>query len=197
MSAVPDLFRKKQLPLHAALIQTSPPDDFGWMSLGISVDVGFAAAYSADIVIAQLNPQMPRVLGHSFIHVNDVDYSVEKDEPLLTIADIPEFESAHKIARLVANLIEDGSTFQLGLGATPKAILLALSDKNDLGCTPSLSSTASWTWSPGGSLRTATRGSTRGKPWPATPWVCETSMILSMTTPPWSFSRLITSTIPE
>jgi acyl-CoA hydrolase/RimJ/RimL family protein N-acetyltransferase len=133
MSAVPDLFRKKQLPLHAALIQTSPPDDFGWMSLGISVDVGFAAAYSADIVIAQVNPQMPRVLGHSFIHVNDVDVIVEKDEPLLTIADIPEFESAHKIARLVANLIEDGSTFQLGLGATPKAILLALSNKNDLG----------------------------------------------------------------
>jgi len=133
MSAVPDLFRKKQLPLHAAIIQTSPPDDFGWMSLGISVDVGLAAAYSADLVIVQVNSQMPRVLGHSFIHVNDVDYIVEKDEPLLTIADIPESESAHKIARLVANLIEDGATFQLGLGATPKAILLALSEKNDLG----------------------------------------------------------------
>ncbi len=133
MSAVPDLFRKKQLPLHAAIIQTSPPDDFGWMSLGISVDVGLAAAYAADLVIVQVNSQMPRVLGHSFIHVNDVDYIVEKDEPLLTIADIPESESAHKIARLVANLVEDGATFQLGLGATPKAILLALSEKNDLG----------------------------------------------------------------
>ena len=133
MSAVAGLFRKKQLPLHAALIQTSPPDDFGWMSLGISVDVGLAAADAADIVIAQVNHHMPRVLGHSFIHVNDVDLIVEKDEPLLTIADIPEFESAHKIAKLVANLIEDGSTFQLGLGATPKAILLALSEKNDLG----------------------------------------------------------------
>ncbi|MFO8049915.1 MAG: GNAT family N-acetyltransferase [Desulfosudaceae bacterium] len=133
MSAVPDLFRKNQLPLHAAIIQTSPPDDFGWMSLGVSVDVGLAAAYSADLVIVQVNPQMPRVLGHSFIHVNEVDYIVEQEEPLLTIADIPESESAHKIARLVANLIEDGSTFQLGLGATPKAILLALSEKNDLG----------------------------------------------------------------
>ncbi|MFP4446520.1 MAG: GNAT family N-acetyltransferase, partial [Desulfosudaceae bacterium] len=118
---------------HAAIIQTSPPDDFGWMSLGISVDVGLAAAYAADLVIVQVNSQMPRVLGHSFIHVNDVDYIVEKDEPLLTIADIPESESAHKIARLVANLVEDGATFQLGLGATPKAILLALSEKNDLG----------------------------------------------------------------
>ncbi|MFZ5565293.1 MAG: GNAT family N-acetyltransferase [Thermodesulfobacteriota bacterium] len=133
MSAVPDLFLKKQLPLHAALIQTSPPDDFGWMSLGISVDVGLAAARSADIVIVQVNARMPRVLGHSFIHVNDVDFVVEQDEPLYTVPELPELESAHKIARLVANLIEDGSTFQLGLGATPKAILLALSEKNDLG----------------------------------------------------------------
>ncbi|MEW6076502.1 MAG: GNAT family N-acetyltransferase [Thermodesulfobacteriota bacterium] len=133
LSAVSDLFRKRQLPLHAALIQTSPPDDFGWMSLGVSVDVGLAAADAADIVIAQVNPRMPRVLGHSFIHVNDVDFIVEKEESLLTVTDLPELQSAHKIARLVANLVEDGATFQLGLGATPKSILLALSEKNDLG----------------------------------------------------------------
>jgi len=133
ISAVPELFRRRHLPLHAALIQTTPPDDFGWMSLGISVDVGMAAAEAADLVIAQVNTKMPRVLGHSFIHVNDVDVIVEQDENLLTIEQLPEFESAHRIARLVANLIEDGSTFQLGLGATPKAILLALADKNDLG----------------------------------------------------------------
>ncbi|MBS3732055.1 MAG: acetyl-CoA hydrolase, partial [Desulfobacterales bacterium] len=131
--AVPNLFKKRFLPINAALIQASPPDDFGWMSLGISVDVVLAAVRAADLVIAQVNPQMPRVLGHSFIHANDVDLVVEKDEDLLTIEQLPEFESAHRIARLVANLIEDGSTFQLGLGATPKAILLALSDKNDLG----------------------------------------------------------------
>ena len=133
ISAVPDLFRKRHLPLQAAFIQASPPDDFGWMSLGISVDVGMAAAQSADIVIVQINSNMPRVLGHSFIHVNDVDIIVEHDEQLLTIEQLPEFESAHTIARQVATLIEDGSTFQLGLGATPKAILLALADKNDLG----------------------------------------------------------------
>ncbi len=133
LSAVPNLFRKRHLPINAALVQTSPPDDFGWMSLGISVDVGLAAVRAADLVIAQVNAQMPRVLGHSFIHVNDVDLVVEKDEDLLTIEQLPEFESAHRIARLVANLIEDGSTFQLGLGATPKAILLTLSAKNDLG----------------------------------------------------------------
>lgn len=133
ISAVPDLFRKRHLPLQAAFIQASPPDDFGWMSLGISVDVGLAAAQSADIVIVQVNSNMPRVLGHSFIHVDDVDIVVEHDEALLTIEQLPEFESAHTIARQVATLIEDGSTFQLGLGATPKAILLALADKNDLG----------------------------------------------------------------
>ena len=133
MSAVCDLFLKRHLPLNAAFIQASPPDDFGWMSLGISVDVGMAAAQSADMVIVQVNANMPRVLGHSFIHVNDVDIIVEHDEDLLTIHQLPEFESAHKIARQVATLIEDGATFQLGLGATPKAILLALADKNDLG----------------------------------------------------------------
>lgn len=133
ISAVPAVFLKRYLPLNAALVQTSPPDDFGWMSLGISVDISLAAVQSADIVIAQVNPRMPRVLGRSFIHVNDVDVVVEKEEDLLTIDNLPEFETAHKIARLVANLIEDGSTFQLGLGATPKAILMALSGKNDLG----------------------------------------------------------------
>lgn len=133
LSAVPGLFSKNHLHLNAALIQTSPPDDFGWMSLGISVDVGLAAARAADLVIAQVNPKMPRVLGHGFIHVNDVDVIVEYEEDLLTIEQLPEIESAHGIARLVADLIEDGSTFQLGLGATPKAILLALSEKNDLG----------------------------------------------------------------
>jgi acyl-CoA hydrolase/RimJ/RimL family protein N-acetyltransferase len=131
--AIPALFLKRNLPLNAAMVQTSPPDDFGWMSLGISVDVGLAAVKSADLVIAQVNPRMPRVLGNSFIHVNDVDLVVEYEEPLLTIDPLPEFETAHRIARLVANLVEDGSTFQLGLGATPQAILLALSDKNDLG----------------------------------------------------------------
>jgi len=133
ISAVPGLFTKRKLPLHVALIQTTPPDDFGWISLGISVDVCMAAVQSADLVIAQVNPNMPRILGHSFIHVNDVDIIVEKEEDLLTIDSLPEFESAHKIARLVAEMVEDGSTIQLGLGATPQAILLAMAAKNDLG----------------------------------------------------------------
>ena len=68
LSAVPHLFLSRQITLHAALIQVSPPDDFGWMSLGISVDITMAAALSADLLIVQVNPRMPRVMGQSFIH---------------------------------------------------------------------------------------------------------------------------------
>jgi acyl-CoA hydrolase/GNAT superfamily N-acetyltransferase len=133
LSAIPRLFKSRLLPIHVALIQTSPPDDFGWMSLGVSVDITLAAALSADLVITQVNSRMPRVLGRSFIHVNDVDVFVEYDEPLLTIREAPELEAANDIGRLIAHLIEDGSTMEIGLGSTHQATLLALADKNDLG----------------------------------------------------------------
>ncbi|MBW2564736.1 MAG: acetyl-CoA hydrolase, partial [Deltaproteobacteria bacterium] len=105
LSAIPRLFRSRRLPIHVALIQVTPPDDFGWMSLGISVDITLAAALSADLVIAQVNSSMPRVLGQSFIHVNDVDIFVEHDEQLLTIGEAPESEPANKIGSLIARLI--------------------------------------------------------------------------------------------
>ncbi|MCD6298132.1 MAG: acetyl-CoA hydrolase, partial [Deltaproteobacteria bacterium] len=133
LSAVPRLFKSRQLPIHVALIQVSEPDDFGWMSLGISVDVTLAAAESADLVIAQVNSRMPRVLGRSFIHVNDVDLIVEHEEELLTIGKPPELESAHLIARHATKLIEDGSTLQISLGTTHQALIMGLSEKNDLG----------------------------------------------------------------
>ncbi|MDI6688712.1 MAG: GNAT family N-acetyltransferase [Desulfobacterales bacterium] len=133
LSAVPSLFKNRQLPIDVALIQVSPSDDFGWMSLGISVDITMAAAMSADLVIAQVNYKMPRVLGRSFIHVNDVDVVVEYEEDLLTIREAKEFESANLIGRHIVRLIDDGSTIEIGIGATPQATLLALSDKNDLG----------------------------------------------------------------
>jgi len=133
LSAVPRLFKSRLLPIHVALIQVSPPDDFGWMSLGVSVDITLAAAESADLVIAQVNSHMPRVLGRSFIHVNDADVFVEYDEPLITIGPNPELKAANDIARLIVRLIEDGSTLAIGLGTTTEAVMLALSDKNDLG----------------------------------------------------------------
>jgi acyl-CoA hydrolase/RimJ/RimL family protein N-acetyltransferase len=133
MSDVPALFMRRKMPIHVALIQVTPPDDFGWMSLGISVDVTRAAAYSADLVIAQVNPRMPRIMGQSFIHVNDVDYFVEHEEELITIDLPPKSEQAIKIGRNISRLIEDGSTIQVGLDAASQATVQALSEKNDLG----------------------------------------------------------------
>jgi len=133
LCAVPDLFKKKMLPLHFALIQVSPPDDNGWMSLGISVDVTLAAARSAAVVIAQVNSMMPRIPGHSFIHLDDVSVLVEQEEELLSAFDLPAYESASEIAAITANLIDDGATIQLGLAELSQPIAKALAQKTDLG----------------------------------------------------------------
>jgi len=134
MSDAPSLFTTRKLPLNVALIQVSPPDDFGWMSLGISVDVTLAAARSASFVIAQVNPKMPRVMGKSFIHVNDVDLLVEYEEELLEIpSEQVSSEVAQQIGNHVAKLVEDGSTLQIGLDAVSQATVQTLSNKNDLG----------------------------------------------------------------
>jgi acyl-CoA hydrolase/RimJ/RimL family protein N-acetyltransferase len=133
MSDVPELFTSKKLPIQVAMIQVSPPDDFGWMSLGVSVDVTLAAALAADTVIAQVNPNMPRVLGQSFIHVNQVHLIVEHAEPLLSVDPQPASETAMRIGQLIARLIEDGSTLQIGLDAASQATIQALGEKSDLG----------------------------------------------------------------
>jgi acyl-CoA hydrolase/GNAT superfamily N-acetyltransferase len=133
LSAVPRLFRSRRMPIHVALIQTSPPDDFGWMSLGVSVDITLAAATSADLVIAQVNPEMPRVLGRSFIHVNQVHRVVEKTQPILTLPPATEPDTADAIIRFATRLIEDGSTLQISPETARRALLDRLSDKNDLG----------------------------------------------------------------
>jgi acyl-CoA hydrolase/GNAT superfamily N-acetyltransferase len=133
LSEIPRLFKSRQLPIHVALIQVSSPDDFGWMSLGVSVDITQSAALNADMVIAQVNSRMPRVLGQSFIHVDDVDVIVEHDEELLTINPMPESETANTIGRFAARLVDDGSTLQIGPGVSSQATLLALSHKKDLG----------------------------------------------------------------
>ncbi|MCP4720028.1 MAG: GNAT family N-acetyltransferase, partial [Desulfobacteraceae bacterium] len=133
LSQIPRLFKSGLMPLNAAVIQASPPDDFGWMSLGVSVDITLAACESADLVICQVNPNMPRVLGRSFIHVNDVDFIVEHEEELLTIKPLPELETANVIARHISRLIDDGSTLQTSLGVTNEATMVCLADKNDIG----------------------------------------------------------------
>lgn len=134
MSDVPTLFLSRRLPLNVALIQVSPPDDFGWMSLGVSVDITLSAARAADLVIAQVNPRMPRIMGQSFFHVNYVDYLVEYEEELLEVPyRTRHSEADQQIGNHIARAIEDGSTLQIGLDAASQATLQALSDKNDLG----------------------------------------------------------------
>jgi acyl-CoA hydrolase/RimJ/RimL family protein N-acetyltransferase len=133
ISEVPVLFKSRRLPINVALIQVSPPDDFGWMSLGISVDVTLAAANSANLVIAQVNPRMPRIMGQSFVHVNQVDVIVEHEEDLITIPPAEQSEVATMIGRQISRFISDGSTIQVGLDAASQATVQALQRKNDLG----------------------------------------------------------------
>ncbi|HQV30971.1 MAG TPA: GNAT family N-acetyltransferase [Calditrichia bacterium] len=133
LSEIPRLFRTRRLGLDAALIQISPPDHHGFCSFGVSVDIVKAAAESADVVIAEVNEKMPRVLGDSFIHINNLDYVVDVS------SDIPESfpgepdEIEREIGRNVASLVEDGSTIQTGIGNIPHAVMMALTHKRDLG----------------------------------------------------------------
>lgn len=128
----PKLFRTS-MHINVALVQVSKPDNHGYVSLGVSVDYTKAACEVADIVIAQVNKYMPRTHGESFIHISDIDYLVEHDEEIFTLASpkIGEIEKA--IGRNCASLINDGDTLQLGIGAIPDAVLSFLTDKKDLG----------------------------------------------------------------
>jgi acyl-CoA hydrolase/RimJ/RimL family protein N-acetyltransferase len=130
---VPALFRERHIPIHYALIQTAPPDAFGWLNLGVSVDMTLAAARAADVVIVQVNPRMPVIPGYGMIHVDEVDYIVEHEEDLLTVYPTPEIKDADRVARLLSNLVEDGSTLHISPGFTPELILAALGGKSDLG----------------------------------------------------------------
>jgi len=130
---VPSLFQKRHIPIHYALIQTAPPDAFGWLNLGISVDITLAAAQAADVVIVQVNPRMPVVPGYGMIHVDDVDFIVEHEEEILSVYPTPEIKSAERVAKLLSSLVEDGSTLHISPGFTPELISAALGDKKDLG----------------------------------------------------------------
>jgi len=133
LSEVPDLFRGGKVPLDVALITVSPPDRHGFCSLGIAVDVAMAATQSADRVIAQINPSMPRTHGDTFVHIDQVDAIVEHEAPLPSFqpGEIDAVSAA--IGRHVATLIPDGATIQAGIGKIPDAVLAALGDKKDLG----------------------------------------------------------------
>src|SRR5512136_1619374 len=133
LSAVPGLIRREIIPIDVALIQTSPPDKHGYMSLGISVDIVKAATQKASLIVAQINSHVPRTQGDGFINIKDIDFIIPHDEPLLeyTVEDPGDIIKA--IGKYVARIIEDESTIQVGYGIIPNAVVSYLGDKKHLG----------------------------------------------------------------
>jgi acyl-CoA hydrolase/GNAT superfamily N-acetyltransferase len=133
LSQVPSLLEAGVVRIDVALIQTSLPDDHDYMSLGVSVDVVKAAAEKAKIVIAQVNPNMPRIHGDGFIHIKDVNFIIPYDEPLLEVTSVQTNEVIQTIGKNVARLVQDGDTIQVGWGGLPNAIIASLFNKKNLG----------------------------------------------------------------
>jgi acyl-CoA hydrolase len=133
LSDVPELFTSGVLPLDAALLNVSRPDAHGFCSLGTSVDAALAASTAARTVIAQLNRSMPRTLGDSFIHVDDIDLGVEVDQPPYEHHDPAIGDVERRIGEHVAELVPDGATLQMGIGSIPSAVGAALRGHRDLG----------------------------------------------------------------
>lgn len=133
LSEIHQLFRRNVLPLDVAFIQVSPPDKHGFCSLGTSVDVAYPAIECAKMVIAQVNPNVPRTHGDGIIHMDRIDAAVEVDEPLHEVNMIKPGEAELKIGKHVAGLVEDGATLQMGIGAIPNVVLQNLTHHKNLG----------------------------------------------------------------
>lgn len=134
LSQIPKIFENQEIGLDVALIQVSPPDDHGYCSLGISVDITLSGMRNAKLVIAQINKDMPRTWGDSIVHVDDLDYLVPFDEPV--VESLPESKNQKVVERIghyVNMLVDDGATLQIGFGHLPDAIMPYLADKKDLG----------------------------------------------------------------
>ncbi|MDR2457003.1 MAG: 4-hydroxybutyrate CoA-transferase [Clostridiales Family XIII bacterium] len=130
---VPKNIREKKLPVDVILVQLSPPDENGYCSLGTSVDYTLQGIKTAKTVLAQINRNMPRTYGDSFVHINEFTKIIEADEPLYEVPSIEPSETEKKIGEYCASLVEDGSTLQLGIGGIPDAVMLFLEHKKDLG----------------------------------------------------------------
>lgn len=133
LSQVPEIFRRGLERVDVALIQTSLPDERGYLSVGVSVDIVMAAVEAAGIVVAQVNRHMPRVHGDTFIHMEDVDYVIPHDEPILEYSTEADTEITRRIGQYVAKLVEDGDTIQVGYGSIPNAVIANLAGKKHLG----------------------------------------------------------------
>jgi acyl-CoA hydrolase/GNAT superfamily N-acetyltransferase len=134
LSQIPRLFSSHRIGLDAALVQVSPPDQFGYCSLGVSVDITRSAVEHAAMVIAQVNPKMPRTWGDSFVHVDEIDWLVPCEEPLVeALPTVKDNEVSRRIGLYISQLVDDGATLQIGFGNLPNAILKYLDGKKDLG----------------------------------------------------------------
>ena len=135
LSEFPLLFKEMYLPVNVAFVHLSPPDEHGYCSFGVEVGLSKSPAESAEIIVAEVNDQMPRTLGDSFIHVSDLDYIVPVDYPLpeLPMGEGKPSETVERIASYIAELIPDEATMQMGIGAVPDAVLKHLYDKKHLG----------------------------------------------------------------
>jgi len=134
LSQIPEIFENHEIGLDVALIQVCPPDEHGYCSLGISVDITLSGVKNADIVIAQVNPQMPRTWGDSFVHIDEINFLVEYEESI--VESLPETKNQEVVKRIghyVNMLVDDGSTLQIGFGHLPDAVMPCLADKKDLG----------------------------------------------------------------
>ncbi|HYM40573.1 MAG TPA: GNAT family N-acetyltransferase [Thermoplasmata archaeon] len=133
LGEIPRLFETGRVPIDVALIQVSPPDRHGYCSYGVSTDVVKPATEAANLVIAEVNREMPRTLGDSFLHVDDIDFLIPVAYPILETQVGVADEIARNIGKYIANLVEDGSTLQMGIGTIPDSVLYYLRDKKDLG----------------------------------------------------------------
>ncbi len=133
LSEIEGLFESGAMPIDVALIEVSPPDAHGFCSFGVGVDTTLTAARCARYVIAQVNDQMPRTYGDSFIHITDIDAVVESSRPLCAMAKPETTALQVAIAKNVASLIEDGAVLQTGIGGIPDSVLTFLTDRKDLG----------------------------------------------------------------
>ncbi len=134
LSQIPKLFSSKSIGLDVALVQVSPPDRWGYCSLGVSVDITRSGIDNSKLIIAQVNPRMPRTLGDTFVHLDQIDYVVPFEEPLIENHPVvPNEVVASRIGHYVSQLVDDGATLQIGFGRLPSSLLKQLEGKKDLG----------------------------------------------------------------
>ena len=134
IARVPEMMALRRIPVDVVFVQVSPPDAFGYVSLGVSVDISLAAIASARLVIAEVNPAMPRTLGQATLHISRIHHLVPVNTPVTEVERMPpQEENIQSIARYIAGIIENGSTLQIGLGHIAQEALQYLTGRKDLG----------------------------------------------------------------